>query len=146
MDQVLSVVVHIPGVDVESLMVCVDVAMDCAEQEVDSNPAAAGLTVDEIAAIKMYTMTVEPPSTSLYYLLNKALREKNRDNVKPFVKILWLLMQAMKKSQPYTRPVVYRGVKSNLSGQYRKKGQKVTWSAFTSTTTSLDVLSNDLFL
>eukprot|EP01041_Mallomonas_annulata_P015635 gene15635-biopygen8478 len=32
---------HIPGVDVESLSVCVDVAMDCAEQEVDSNPAAA---------------------------------------------------------------------------------------------------------
>eukprot|EP01036_Dinobryon_divergens_P042501 gene42501-biopygen34138 len=79
-------------------------------------------------------MAVEPPSTSLYYLLNKALREKNRSSIRPFVKILWLLMHALKKAQPYSDNV-FRCGKLDLSGQY-VKGQKVTWPAFTSTTTS----------
>eukprot|EP01041_Mallomonas_annulata_P013541 gene13541-biopygen6724 len=96
-DQVLSAI--IPGVDVESLKVCVDVAMDCANEDKYSNPAAVGMTVDEIAAIKIYTMPSEPPTTALYYLLNKALKEENRDKLKPFVKILWLLMQALRKAQ-----------------------------------------------
>eukprot|EP01041_Mallomonas_annulata_P014157 gene14157-biopygen7155 len=135
---------NIMGVDVESLTVCVDVAMDCAEQELDSNPAVS-MTVDEVAAIKMYTMAAEPPTTALYYLLNKALREKNRDKLKPFVKILWLLMQALRKAQPYPGTLVYRGIKENLSNQYRK-GLKVTWQGFTSTTTTVDVLSQDLYL
>eukprot|EP01041_Mallomonas_annulata_P012185 gene12185-biopygen5950 len=132
--------------DVESLSLCADVAMDCANEDMYSNPAAAGLTVDEIAVIKMYTMPSEPPTTALYYLLNKALREKNRDKLKPFVKLLWLLMQALRKAQPCSRPVVYRGVKKDLSSQYREKGQVITWQGFTSTTTALDVLSQDMFL
>eukprot|EP01036_Dinobryon_divergens_P061457 gene61457-biopygen2988 len=91
-------------------------------------------------------MPVEPPTTALYYLLNKALREKNRDNIKPFVKILWLLMQALKKAPPCPHPVVYRGVKEDLSRQFIMKGQKITWPGFSSTTSSLDVLSQDIFL
>eukprot|EP01041_Mallomonas_annulata_P000603 gene603-biopygen289 len=135
MEQVLSA--KIPETQNDTLRVSINLAMD--------DPAAAGMTVDEMAAIKMYTMPVEPPTTALYYLLNKALREKNRDNIKPFVKILWLLMHALKKAPPCRSLVVYRGVKENLSGQYIK-GQKITWQGFTSTTTSLDVLSQDLFL
>eukprot|EP01041_Mallomonas_annulata_P012778 gene12778-biopygen6277 len=135
-------------VDIDSLTLCADVAMDCANEDMYSNPAveAASMTVDEIASIKMYTMAADPPTSSLYYLLNKALREKNRDKLKPFVKILWLLMQALRKAQPCSRPVVYRGVKKDLSSQYREKGQVITWKGFTSTTTALDVLSQDLFL
>eukprot|EP01041_Mallomonas_annulata_P015190 gene15190-biopygen8057 len=119
MDQVLLAAPMIPEMDIDTLSVSVEVALYSAEGNM-SHPAAAGLTVDEVAAIKMYTMAAEPPTTALYYLLNKALREKNRDNVKPFVKILWLLMHALKKAQPSPSHTVYRGVTLDLSSQYPK--------------------------
>eukprot|EP01041_Mallomonas_annulata_P042203 gene42203-biopygen11048 len=119
MDQVLSARDTIPELDTDVFTLNVDLAMECAEEDMISNPAVAAadnMTVDEVAAIKMFTMTVEPPTTAFYYLLNKALREEDRAHVKPFVKILWLLMQAMRKALP----VVYRGVKGDLSATYRK--------------------------
>eukprot|EP01036_Dinobryon_divergens_P061993 gene61993-biopygen37145 len=103
------------------------------------------MTKDEVAAIKMYNMAVEPSESSLYYILNKALREQDRNKLKPFVKILWLLMHALKKARPCPDPVIYRGVKLDLSNVYHK-GQTVIWQGFTSTTTSLDVLRQNLLL
>eukprot|EP01036_Dinobryon_divergens_P035908 gene35908-46618_t len=41
----------------------IELALNSAKEEVYSNPAAAGMTVDEIAAIKMYTMAADPASS-----------------------------------------------------------------------------------
>eukprot|EP01036_Dinobryon_divergens_P041238 gene41238-54636_t len=51
----------------ELLINNVELAMSSAKEDVYSNPTAvaAGMTVDEIAAIKMYTMAADPPSSSL---------------------------------------------------------------------------------
>eukprot|EP01041_Mallomonas_annulata_P042172 gene42172-biopygen8456 len=125
----------------------IDLTMECANEVMNSNPAVttAYLNISEVAAIKMYSMGAEPSDAGLSHLLNKALREEIRDKLKPFVKILWLLMHAMRKAQPYPRPMVYRGVKLDLSDQYRE-GQIVTWKGFTSTTTTMGVLNQPLFL
>eukprot|EP01036_Dinobryon_divergens_P036926 gene36926-48175_t len=44
------------------LEISVELAMDCAMEDIYSNPAvaAAGMTVDEVAAIKIYTMASNP--------------------------------------------------------------------------------------
>eukprot|EP01036_Dinobryon_divergens_P045220 gene45220-60394_t len=51
MDQVLSTSM-IPEMEIDVLTVDVNVALQLAVQAKDSNPAAAGLNMDEIAAIK----------------------------------------------------------------------------------------------
>eukprot|EP01036_Dinobryon_divergens_P040947 gene40947-54214_t len=62
MEQVLLAAPTIPDIDTDVLSVSVEVALYSAEGDL-SHPAAAGMTVDEIAAIKMYTMTADPASS-----------------------------------------------------------------------------------
>jgi hypothetical protein len=54
-------------------------------------------------------------------------------------------MKGLKSLPAFERHVIFRGVKKNLSNQY-VKGTKVTWSAFSSCTSTLEVLSNPMFL
>ena len=61
-------------------------------------------------------------------------------------------MLALKKAPKYSRHLVFRGVKENLSSMYTGapasdgKPMKVTWRGFSSTTNNVSALSNDLFL
>ena len=58
------------------------------------------LTRDECAAVVLYTMEDMPRERSPYYVMNAALREKNRQAVRPWRDFVWLLLHALRKLPP----------------------------------------------
>jgi len=103
-----------------------------------------GLTVEEIAAINLYTQGWIPPENSLYAILNARLRDRDRAQVKPFFLYLRLFLSALDKLPKLTVPL-YRGVKKDLSKDY-KQGRIIYWWGFSSCTTSMTILQSELFL
>ena len=94
------------------------------------------LTRDECAAVVLYTMEDMPRERSPYYVMNAALREKNRQAVRPWRDFVWLLLHALRKLPPSKARVVYRG----MAGSELEEGAELQWSAFSSTATKVDVM------
>ena len=104
-----------------------------------------GLTVDESAAIRLYTVEWPKPHRSLYSMLNYTLKNDNREDLRPYFKYMKLLITALVKL-PFVPPsTVWRGVNKNVSTDF-PPGTPVTWWAFTSCTTELTVLENNMYL
>lgn len=95
-----------------------------------------GLTFDESASIMLYTMHWQTEEDSFSLLLNRALRDVNRERVKPWLLYLKLFMHSLAKL-PSLHCHVYRGVQSDLSGEY-PLGKAFTWWGFALCTQSLE--------
>jgi len=103
-----------------------------------------GLTQDESASIHLYTMQFNR-GPSLYKLLNKSLRAKNRDELKPWFLFLKLFLTALHKLPSQTK-TIWRGVKNvDLSSKYTT-GTKFAWWGVSSCTTHIQVLDSNSFL
>jgi hypothetical protein len=104
-----------------------------------------GLTIDESAAIRLYTMEWEGSHRSLYSMLNHTLKKGTREELHPYYKYLKLFLTALVKL-PCVKPLtVWRGVTKNLSAEF-PPGTPVTWWSFSSCTTSLTVLESNTYL
>jgi hypothetical protein len=104
-----------------------------------------GLTIDESAAIRLYTMEWEGSHRSLYSMLNHTLKKGTREELHPYYKYLKLLLTALVKL-PCVEPLtVWRGVTKNASAEF-SPGTPVTWWSFSSCTTSLSVLESNIYL
>ena len=109
----------------------------------------SGMSEDEVLSITIYTMEAYPREHSLYYMMNEALRGKDRAGVKRWRDFIWLLLHAMRKIPQPNERRVYRGIKIELGvfGSSRPnltKGDEITWSAFSSTATTMDVMNDFL--
>lgn len=108
-----------------------------------------GLTQDESAAIRLYTMewdsTDSDARSSLYAHLNRTLKQIDRTKLRPWFRFLKLLLTALAKLPAAPRQTVWRGVRKDYSKEYIP-GSESTWWAFSSCTTSLNVLESDLYL
>ena len=100
------------------------------------------VTLDECTAIVLYTMEEIPRETSLYYVLNLALRNKVRAAVHPWRDYIWLLLHALRKLPPSTEATVFRGCKKSPAdlGIELTKDFEFTWSSFSSTATTQGVM------
>ncbi|CAF1462258.1 unnamed protein product [Rotaria sp. Silwood1] len=109
-------------------------------------PPADQLSVDESAAIMLYTLEWKPKEESVYYILNKTLRNENRQSLKPWFLYLKLFVAALSRL-PSTQRTIYRGIKIDMryNDKYRK-GASLIWWGFSSCTSSMDVLENEAFL
>jgi hypothetical protein len=104
-----------------------------------------GLTIDESAAIRLYTMEWEGSHRSLYSMLNHTLKKGTREELHPYYKYLKLFLTALVKL-PCVEPLtVWRGVTKNASAEF-SPGTPVTWWSFSSCTTSLTVLESNIYL
>ena len=105
-----------------------------------------GLTVDESASIFLYTYEYRGSEKETFYaLLNDLLREGNRQKLIPWFSYLRLFINALSKLPTEKKSMVYRGVKNKdvfLPG----KGETMIWPAFSSCTTTIDVLQSEKFL
>jgi len=119
-------------------------AEDFAENLLLDEKSEYGLTANEIGAINLYTQGWIPASKSLYSILNEHLRSEERASIQPFFPYLKLLFSGFEKL-PKKERTVFRGVKKDLSTDY-KKGKRLTWWSFSSCTLELEVLQNELFL
>ena len=104
-----------------------------------------GLTIDESAAIRLYTIEWERPHRSLYSMLNYTLMQHDRELLRPYFKYLKLFLTALAKLSCVPPITIWRGVTKNLSEQF-PPGTPVTWWAFSSCTTELTVLENNMYL
>ena len=107
-------------------------------------PPPDGLTVDESAAIMLYTMSWIPRNKCLYDVLNATLRSEDRDKLEPWFPYLKLFLTALSRL-PSQERTVFRGIKLNLSESYLNK-KSIIWWGFTSCTSTIDVLQSELFL
>ncbi|CAF1552457.1 unnamed protein product, partial [Adineta steineri] len=116
----------------------------CAAKKKCKKPAD-NLTQDESASIMLYSMGWEPLNECLYCALNATLRSKNRSNLKPWFLFLRLFLGALFRLPPIPHLTVFRGVKLDLSEQF-KKGETFIWWGFSSCTTCIEVLQSENFL
>lgn len=113
-------------------------------------PGGAALTVDDIAAIYMYTMP-----TNFYGKMNEELGGYGKDaygKVEHFLPITKLLVAAFEKLPPVLTKL-FRGVKMNYKDILKTPGgdnadikDVVQWNQFTSCSTSQNVLKDSNFL
>jgi len=104
-----------------------------------------GLTIDESASIRLYTMEWQKPHRSLYSLLNSTLKTADRKDLQPYFRYLKLLLTALAKLPCVPAQTVWRGVTRNLSAGF-PPGTYVTWWPFSSCTTSMKVLKSSMYL
>ena len=103
-----------------------------------------GLSQDESASIKLYTMEWKPNHESLYVVLNTSLRSSNRDKLKPWFLYLKLILTALARL-PSKHQFVCRGVKLDLSSRFAT-GNTIVWWGFSSCTVLIEVLQQEEFL
>jgi hypothetical protein len=103
-----------------------------------------GLTVDESAAIRLYTIE-GMGDKSLYSMLNRTLNMADREKLRPYFRYLKLFLTALVKLPCIPPLTIWRGVTKNISAQF-PPGTVVTWWAFSSCTSSLTVLENNMYL
>ncbi|CAF1452521.1 unnamed protein product [Adineta steineri] len=108
------------------------------------NPADK-LTQDESASIHLYTMEWEEHDNSLYMKLNQTLRSVDRSKLIPWFKYLKFFLTAFFKLPPSKDTLVWRGAREDLSALY-PKGREFAWWAFSSCSTSIDVLESPNYL
>lgn len=104
-----------------------------------------GLTVDESAAIRLFTMEWDKPHPSLYVMLNQALKHRDREYIRPYFKYMKLLLTAVVKLPCVPQSTVWRGVTKNVSADFPPNAAITSW-AFLSCTTASPVLENNDFL
>jgi hypothetical protein len=109
----------------------------------DKSPSGS-LSLNQAAAIMLYTLEWELGDGSFYRLLNQTLRNENRKALKPWFLYLKLLLSAL-ELLPSTSRTVFRGVREDLRNQY-EVGATVNWWGFGSCTSSIGVLSREEFL
>ena len=104
-----------------------------------------GLTVDESAAIRLYTIEWDGLHRSLYSMLNRTLESNNRENLRPYYKYMKLFLTALAKLPCVPPLTIWRGLTKNVSAEF-PPGTPVTWWGFSSCTTELTVLESELYL
>ena len=103
-------------------------------------PSEHDLTKDQSAAIYIYTM--EWGQTSLYRLLNQALRSEDRQALKIWFPYLKLFDTALEKL-PTVKEVIWRGVPLDIGRNYREN-EMITWWSVNSCSSSVNVIKNFL--
>ena len=78
-------------------------------------------------------------------MLNCTLKTGTREDLRPYFKYLKLFLTALVKLPCMPSLTVWRGVTKNLSAEF-PPGTLVTWWRFSSCTTSLTVLENNMYL
>lgn len=112
------------------------------EEQQERNPWR--LSLDEIAAVAIYTMETLP--CSLYTVLNRTLRDSRRAvSLEPFFRYLRLFLGALYKL-PLHKKELHRGMRESAAQLGIHSGSHSTWWGFSSTTASLHVLQSPQFL
>jgi hypothetical protein len=94
------------------------------------------LTMNESASIRLYSMEWEPREHSLNLILNRTLRDENREKLKPWFLYLKLFMKSLSKL-PSIHCYVYRGIQMDLSTEY-PQGKTFIWWGFSLCTQSIE--------
>ena len=104
-----------------------------------------GLTIDESAAIRLYTIEWNESRQSLYSMLNSTLKQNDRELLRPYFKYLKLFLTALVKLPCIPQSTIWRGVTKDLSALFQPD-TPITWWGFSSCTVELTVLKSNMYL
>jgi hypothetical protein len=104
-----------------------------------------GLTHDESASIRLYTMEWPDGQRSIYRVLNETLKTMERKDLRPWFKYLKLFLTALVKIPCAPPQTIWRGVRYIYKDGF-PRGTQIIWWSFSSCTTSLTVLENEVYL
>ncbi|CAF3439911.1 unnamed protein product, partial [Rotaria sp. Silwood2] len=112
--------------------------------EENNGESEDGLTMDESNSIRLYSLEWQPREKSVFYILNKALRSENRQQLKPWFLFLRHILTVL-AHLPSTVVTVYRGINMDLAAKYRT-GTTIVWWGFSSCMKNINQLEKKLFL
>ncbi|CAF1050924.1 unnamed protein product, partial [Adineta ricciae] len=95
----------------------------------NSSNVKHNLSIDEAAAIYLFTMEQTEAKHTVYSQLNQALRSEDNIHLEPWYHYFRLLSMALEKL-PSTKCVVYRGVRNDVRKKYEQ--EHVYWRGFSS--------------
>ena len=99
------------------------------------------MPIEYARAIICYTAELEGESSkSAYKLLNKALRDKNFNELKKFRDLFYLLMRSFRSLDKEECSTMYRGLGGTAMNF--KVGDEITWSGFSSVSKRKEVAAN----
>jgi hypothetical protein len=78
-------------------------------------------------------------------MLNRSLKHEDRKDLRPFFKYMKLLITALAKLSHVPQSTIWRGITKDLSAEF-PPGTEVTWWGFSSCTTEMTVLKNNMYL
>jgi len=116
-----------------------DIKKDIDQATIDCKKVNTKLTLDESAAIRLYTMT-----PSVYKQLNAALRTENRNELEKWFPYLRLLITALNKLPSLPTTTVYRGVADDISFNFDEDKSVQRWWSINSCSTDLKVIEHFL--
>jgi hypothetical protein len=93
-----------------------------AEAKKNCTKQSTELTLDESAAIYLYTMPIP-----FFSKLNDNLRAKDRNALKPWFAFMKLLITALEKL-PSLVSTIWRGVDGNVSSTFANNSEEIWWS------------------
>lgn len=124
---------------------CPDIERQIKIVKENCNEPYANLTIDETAAIHLYTSEWMPRTKCLYFVLNETLRSKERQQrIKPWHLYLKLFLTGLFKLD-LCSDTIFRGVREDFRDRC-VQGKKHTWWGFSSCTESMSVLQTEQFL
>ncbi|CAF3185183.1 unnamed protein product [Rotaria sp. Silwood2] len=126
-----------------SLLPSIGIYANLAKQKYDKSDDC--LSLDESAAIMLYSMNWKPIDECLYVALNAALRSKDRGNLIPWYLFLKLFLTALYKLPSIPRQIVYGGCRFDLRTYYKKE-ETIVWWGFSTCTTSKETLEMEKIL
>ena len=105
--------------DPDDLILDVEMANEFAENEILKRSVSGGIvssstSKEEIACVRLYTMEAGGGGggggggVSFYRLLNRLLRDQDRNCLVPFIQIIWLLMHALSKCPEFEGRTLHR--------------------------------------
>eukprot|EP00667_Euglena_gracilis_P006502 EG_transcript_6557 len=95
-----------------------------------------------LSYLLFFTAEGYPKEQSVYYIMCRALREQERELVKPWVDYIWGLLHALKQLPPNDTPTLYRGFRGDWNGDLQAAyapGRVVTWHSFASCSANVQV-------
>ena len=128
--------------NIDNLKVGIELCMAKATEIRINFPDKCRLNKDLAATLLAYTMQLG--IESVYEVINRSLRDQDRNALWPFRNFIWMLMHALNGCECYNGRLVYRGVKKNIS-QFYVCGETIAWHQFSSCTCNLEQEESELF-
>ena len=109
-----------------------------------------GMNKEEAEVLFSYSFEAENTKETPCYIVNKALADRDDNNLRNYRGYILHLLKALRKLRPIPtitptrgRTTLYRGIDGkflNFDDEHYKVGNTLSWPAFTSTTTQQDVV------
>lgn len=109
------------------------VLSSCEEHSIDRKKygeESTNLSQSELMILSLYLAEFSRADRSFCEMVNRSLCRNVHEEIKPFARVIWLLLHAIRKCPPFEGRKLYRGANVHLRGYVQ--GRKITWRQFSS--------------